>query len=208
MLTNKQKLLLDYINKRLSKDGVCPSFDEMRQHLGLKSKSGIHRLIQSLEERGFIKRLVNKARALEILKLPEELKQAAENVAEMISVPLLGRIAAGTPIEAIPQDGPHLDLPPSLLGAGDHYALEVNGDSMTDAGIHDGDHVIIRRQERAEQGEIVVALVEGQEVTLKRFYKEGSKIRLQAESPNHQDQTHPADNVQVQGKLVQLLRRY
>lgn len=233
MLTQKQKDLLMFIHDRLRSSGVPPSFDEMKDALDLKSKSGIHRLITALEERGFIRRLPHRARALEIVRLPEgtadaggvltsieggRSKQVQPALSEFpssvaidsrtVSVPVMGRIAAGVPISAI-QDHTHdIACPPDLLTSGEHYALEVRGDSMIDAGIHDGDIVIIRRSDTAENGDIVVALVREEEATLKRLRKNGPFVDLTAENPEFETRTFPAHEVKVQGRLVGLLRRY
>jgi len=234
MLTRKQKELLLLIRDRLAADGVPPSFDEMKVALGLKSKSGIHRLITGLEERGFIKRLPHRARALEIIRIPEgaEPKTAARKKTDMprdmrlpdmaaiaaaqsISLPLYGRIAAGTPIEALRDPNGSVEIPAGLLAtskgrsnAGEHYALEISGDSMMDAGILDGDRVIIRTCETAENGTIVVALIDDQEATLKYLKREGSQIALEPANKNYQTRRLPASRVKVQGKLVGLLRNY
>ncbi|MDV4167903.1 transcriptional repressor LexA [Rhodovulum sp. FJ3] len=230
MLTRKQIELLDFINKRLQKDGVPPSFDEMKEALDLRSKSGIHRLITALEERGFIRRLAHKARAIEIVKLPDALApkgfeprviegdapsapppagaQAIE-VVHAMELPVMGRIAAGTPIEAISEASHTVAVPGSMLsGQGKHYALEVKGDSMIEAGINDGDVVVIRETSAAENGEIVVALVEGYEATLKRFRRRGDMIALEAANPAYEDRVLPAGQVKVQGRLVGLIRSY
>ena len=232
MLTQKQKDLLMFINERLQDIGVPPSFDEMKDALSLKSKSGIHRLITALEERGFIRRLPHRARALEVLKLPGSEDSAAPahlSVVEgsaasrppeqlqpsmtvldsrTVSVPVMGRIAAGVPISAIQNHTHDIACPPDLLTNGEHYALEVRGDSMIDAGIHDGDTVIIRRSDTAENGDIVVALVEQEEATLKRLRKRGSAIALEAANPEFETRIFGPDQVDVQGRLVGLIRRY
>lgn len=245
MLTRKQQELLFFINERLNEGGVSPSFDEMKDALGLKSKSGIHRLITGLEERGFIRRLPHRARALEVLRLPEKpmpktkpvapapTTQAvaevsprfkpnvirgdfrnslpgrpASNDAEAVALPLYGRIAAGLPIEAMRDNSVTIDIPASMLAAGDHYALEVAGDSMVEAGIIDGDTVIIQRCETAENGTIVVALVDQQEVTLKRLRRKGNSIALEPANPNYETRVFGSDRVNVQGRLVGLIRRY
>lgn len=232
MLTQKQKDLLMFINERLQDTGVPPSFDEMKDALSLKSKSGIHRLITALEERGFIRRLPHRARALEVLKLPGSEDSAAPahlSVVEgsaasrppeqlqpsmtvldsrTVSVPVMGRIAAGVPISAIQNHTHDIACPPDLLTNGEHYALEVRGDSMIDAGIHDGDTVIIRRCDTAENGDIVVALVEQEEATLKRLRKRGSAIALEAANPEFETRIFGPDQVDVQGRLVGLIRRY
>jgi repressor LexA len=242
MLTRKQQELLLFINQRLSQGGVSPSFEEMKEALDLKSKSGIHRLISGLEERGFIRRLPHRARALEVVRLPEETavaqrRQAANpapadrnkfsptvirgdfkgsassaapaNGNEAVEVEMLGRIAAGTPIEALTGHKDSVAVPPSLLGSGgDHYALEVAGDSMIDAGIMDGDTVLIQKCNVAENGAIVVALVDQNEVTLKRLRKRGDSIALEPANKAYETRIFGPDRVQVQGKLVGLLRRY
>ena len=232
MLTRKQLELLDFIRQRVDADGVPPSFDEMKDALDLKSKSGIHRLITALEERGFIRRLAHRARALEILKLPEAMEKpgfqpkvitgdkpapaprrpaAAMEVAtvDAMDIPLMGRIAAGVPIEAISHVTHHIAVPGSLLsGHGSHYALEVKGDSMIEAGINDGDIVVIREQQTAENGDIVVALVEDAEATLKRFRRRGSMIALEAANPAYETRVFPDHMIKVQGKLVGLIRSY
>jgi repressor LexA len=232
MLTRKQIELLDFIRQRLDEDGVPPSFDEMKDALGLKSKSGIHRLITALEERGFIRRLAHRARALEILKLPEAMEKAgfkprvitgdkpapapkrpaaALDIASVdaMEIPMMGRIAAGVPIEAIAHVSHHVAVPGSLMsGKGAHYALEVKGDSMIEAGINDGDIVVIREQQTADNGDIVVALVEDAEATLKRFRRKGSMIALEAANPAYETRVFPDHMIKVQGKLVGLIRSY
>jgi len=216
MLTSKQRELLLFIDKRLGENGISPSFDEMREALDLKSKSGVHRLISALEERGFIRRLPNRARALEIVKLPEarptaevvQLRPVAPVAAnDTIELLLAGRIAAGTPIEAL-QGTETFPVPAALLGAGEHYALEVSGDSMVDEGILDGDFALIRRVDTAYDGEIVVALVNNEEATLKTFRREGNMIRLDPANRNYEAQRYRPDQVQIQGKLAGLIRRY
>ena len=216
MLTAKQRELLLFIDKRLGEDGISPSFDEMREALDLKSKSGVHRLISALEERGFIRRLPNRARALEVVKLPEarptaevvQLRPVAPAPAnDTIELLLAGRIAAGTPIEAL-QGTETFPVPAALLGAGEHYALEVSGDSMVDEGILDGDFALIRRADVARDGEIVVALVNNEEATLKTFRREGNMIRLDPANRNYEPQRYRPDQVQIQGKLAGLIRRY
>jgi repressor LexA len=216
MLTAKQRELLMFIDRRLGETGISPSFDEMREALDLKSKSGVHRLISALEERGFIRRLPNRARALEVMKLPEtrpptEVVQLRPAVAapanDTIELPLHGRIAAGTPIEAL-QGTETFPVPAALLGAGEHYALEVSGDSMVDEGILDGDFALIRRVDTARDGEIVVALVNNEEATLKTFRREGNMIRLDPANRNYEPQRYRPDQVQIQGKLAGLIRRY
>jgi repressor LexA len=232
MLTQKQKELLLFIHSRLQEEGVPPSFDEMKEALDLKSKSGIHRLITALEERGFIRRLAHRARALEVIKLPENSTEAprrgglsviegskqkttslnfapSQNIdSRTVSVPVMGRIAAGVPISAIQNHTHDIACPPDLLTSGEHFALEVKGDSMIDAGIHDGDIVVIRRCDSAENGDIVVALVEGEEATLKRLRKRGAAIALEAANPNYETRIFGPDQVAVQGRLVGLMRRY
>jgi repressor LexA len=232
MLTRKQLELLDFIRVRMEVDGVPPSFDEMKDALDLKSKSGIHRLITALEERGFIRRLAHRARALEILKLPEAMEKpgfkptvitgnkpdaaprrpaAALEIqpVDAMDIPLMGRIAAGVPIEAISHVSHHVAVPGSLLsGRGSHYALEVKGDSMIEAGINDGDIVVIREQQTADNGDIVVALVEDAEATLKRFRRRGAMIALEAANPAYETRVFPDHMVKVQGKLVGLIRSY
>lgn len=220
MLTRKQHELICFIQDRLADSGVSPSFEEMKDALDLKSKSGVHRLISALEERGYLRRLPNRARALEVLKTPErpEGKQAApratENVREIpapandvIEIPLHGRIAAGVPIEAF-EGSTSLPVPAALLGAGEHFALEVAGDSMVEAGILDGDYALIRRQDVARDGEIVVALIEDAEATLKYFRREGAMIRLDPANRAYDPQRYAPKQVRVQGKLAGILRRY
>jgi repressor LexA len=232
MLTRKQIELLDFIKSRLDRDGVPPSFDEMKDALDLRSKSGIHRLITALEERGFIRRLAHRARALEILKLPEAMEKpgfSAKFTPKVIKgdladqprgamtisavhameLPVMGRIAAGVPIEAISEVSHHISVPGSMLsGSGQHYALEVKGDSMIDAGINDGDIVVIREQNTAENGDIVVALVEDAEATLKRFRRRGGMIALEAANSAYETRVFPDHLVKVQGRLVGLIRSY
>jgi repressor LexA len=228
MLTKKQHELLMFIHERIKESGVSPSFDEMKEALGLASKSGIHRLITALEERGFLRRLPHRARALEVTKLPSQATAAAPpkgrapfkpqlveagsdapGVAnDTRDLPILGRIAAGTPIEAIQQERDRLPVPESLLGAGEHFVLEIQGDSMINAGILDGDFVVIRRTDSASSGEIVVALVNGEEATLKRLRKKGASIALEAANPAYETRIFGPDQVAVQGKLVGLIRRY
>ena len=238
MLTAKQYELLMFINQRLRETGIPPSFDEMKDALGLRSKSGIHRLITALEERGFIRRLPHRARALEIVRLPETLvprigqprpagggfrpeviegdrdRRARADAAEgadaprAVVVPVMGRIAAGVPIEAI-QDHTHdVTVPPEMLGSGEHFALEVRGDSMIEAGILDGDTVVIRRTDTAQNGDIVVALVDNEEATLKRLRRKGASIALEAANPAYETRIFGPDRVKIQGRLVGLLRRY
>ena len=215
MLTAKQRELLLFIDQRLKKDGISPSFDEMREALDLKSKSGVHRLISALEERGFIRRLPNRARALEVARLPETqsatvvpLRAAVPAPAnDTIDLPLHGRIAAGTPIEAL-QGTETFAVPAALLGPGEHYALEVSGDSMVDEGILDGDFALIRKVDTARDGEIVVALIDEEEATLKTFRREGSMIRLDPANRHYEPQRYDPDRVQIQGRLAGLIRRY
>ena len=235
MLTSKQKELLLFIHARMTETGVPPSFDEMKEALDLRSKSGIHRLITALTERGFIRRLPHRARAIEVIKLPENEPAMANKRggfqpsviegsgpprsslspppshiidARTVSVPVMGRIAAGTPISAIQNHTHDIACPPDLLTNGEHFALEVKGDSMIEAGIHDGDTVIIRRCDSAENGDIVVALVEKEEATLKRLRKKGSTIALEAANPEFKTRIFGPDQVDIQGRLVGLLRRY
>jgi len=227
MLTRKQLDLLKFINERLQKDGVPPSFDEMKEALDLRSKSGIHRLITALEERGFIRRLAHRARAIEIIKLPDSMggsgftpevvqggrvdppRDALPVEVDAMELPVMGRIAAGTPIEAIQEVSHTVAVPGSMLSnSGKHFALEVKGDSMIDAGINSGDVVVIREQITADNGDIVVALVEDQEATLKRFRKHGSSIALEAANPAYETRVYRDDQVRVQGKLVGLVRTY
>jgi repressor LexA len=236
MLTKKQYELLLYIDRHLKQTGFSPSFEEMKEALSLKSKSGIHRLISALEERGFLGRRHHRARALEVLKLPENIASRetpaeeagptfsptvirgdftpkipgvrAANDATAIQLPLYGRIAAGLPIEALRDPTSYVDMPVHLLGNGEHYALEVAGDSMVEAGILDGDTVIIRKSEAAETGQIVVALVDDAEVTLKRLRRRGNSIALEPCNVRHETRIFPADRVKVQGRLVALLRQY
>ena len=216
MLTAKQRELLLFIDDRLKRDGISPSFDEMREALELKSKSGVHRLISALEERGFIRRLPNRARALEVMKLPETqqsakvvpLRPAAPAPAnDTIDLPLHGRIAAGTPIEAL-QGTETFAVPAALLGPGEHYALEGSGDSMVDEGILDGDFALIRKVDTARDGEIVVALIDNEEATLKTFRREGSMVRLDPANRNYEPQRYEPRRVQIQGRLAGLIRRY
>jgi repressor LexA len=230
MLTRKQLDLLEFIDRRLSRDGVPPSFDEMKEALDLRSKSGIHRLITALEERGFIRRLPHRARALEIVKMPDALVEksgrASLRVIEgdrpastprgampvesggALELPLMGRIAAGVPISAISQVSRHVAVPQTMLAPGEHYALEVKGDSMRDAGINDGDVVVIRETTTATTGDIVVALVDDAEATLKRFRRQGGMIALEAANPAYETRLLPEERVKVQGRLVGLIRTY
>lgn len=213
MLTRKQNELLHFINDRLNETGVSPSFEEMKEALALKSKSGVHRLIGALEERQFLKRLPNRARALEVMRLPDAMQPGARAAKlpvpanDVIEIPLAGRIAAGQPIEAI-EDRAMLQVPAMLLGQGDHYALEVSGDSMVEAGIFDGDYALIRRCEDARDGDIVVALIDEQEATLKYLHRDGGKVRLDPANRAYEPQVYPSRRVRVQGKLAGLLRRY
>ncbi|HJT07081.1 MAG TPA: transcriptional repressor LexA [Stellaceae bacterium] len=240
MLTRKQYELLVFINRRLSDGGVSPSFEEMKEALGLKSKSGIHRLISGLEERGFIRRLPHRARALEVVRLPEDTAVAGmrgraagersrfsptvirgdfkaalpgtstsiSSDGEAVQLPLYGRIAAGTPIEALRDQSNTIGVPAGLVGSGEHYALEVAGDSMIDAGILDGDTVLIQRSETAENGQIVVALIDNNEVTLKRLRRRGDSIALEPANKDYETRIFGPDRVKVQGRLVGLMRRY
>ena len=239
MLTRKQHELLLFIQQHLSRHGVSPSFDEMKDALALKSKSGIHRLITGLEERGFIRRLPHRARALEVLRLPENAEQgtgpAAASAApgvgfapkviqggfggalpgasvaqesEALQLPLYGRIAAGTAIEALRDEDNFIDVPAAILGKGEHYALEVDGDSMIEAGILDGDTVVIQRTDTAENGSIVVALIDGREVTLKRLRRKTGAIALEPANQHYETRLFPPERVKIQGRLVGLLRRY
>jgi repressor LexA len=240
MLTKKQHELLLFINRRLGDSGICPSFDEMKEALGLKSKSGVHRLITGLEERGFIRRLAHRARALEVARLPENMATTASSAAkepaaprpafapnvirgdfggalpgaavaqpaETTRLPLYGKIAAGTPIEALRDNSQNIDVPASLLGRGEHYALQVEGDSMINAGILDGDTVVIERCETAENGAIVVALIDNNEVTLKRLRRKGDSIALEPANSTYETRIFGPDRVKLQGRLAGLLRRY
>lgn len=225
MLTRKQQELLLLINKRLEEDGISPSFDEMKDALGLKSKSGIHRLIKALEERGFIRRLPNRARALEVLKLPDAVvgqpvgarvieadfsrgRPTAAPSSNEVEIPMHGKIAAGTPIEAIENANSYVSIPPNLLGLGDHYALEVSGDSMVDLGILDGDTVIIQKCDTARPGEVIVALVDGEEATLKTLRRDGVNILLEPANRQYDTQVLDPSQVRVQGRLAGLLRQY
>ncbi|MCB5198252.1 transcriptional repressor LexA [Loktanella sp. TSTF-M6] len=228
MLTKKQLDLLEFIHKRVQRDGVPPSFDEMKEALDLRSKSGIHRLITALEERGFIRRLAHRARALEIVKLPDSMmdkpgftprvidgdrpdsRPSRDRDVSIAAVELnvMGRIAAGVPIAAISEVSHSVAVPQSMLGKGEHYALEVRGDSMIEAGINDGDVVVIRETSTADNGDIVVALVEDQEATLKRFRRTGSTIALEAANPAYETRRFRDDQVKVQGRLVGLIRTY
>ena len=233
MLTRKQHELLRFIHDRLREDGVPPSFDEMKEALDLRSKSGIHRLIMALEERGFIRRLPNRARAIEVVRMPEQALPAptprgkfnpsviegnlgkvrakiapSEEANQNVAIPVMGRIAAGTPISAIQSRSHTISLPPDLLSTGEHYALEVRGDSMIEAGILDGDTVVIRKQENADNGDIIVALIDDEEATLKRLRRKGSSIALEAANPAYETRVLGPDRVRIQGKLVSLVRKY
>jgi repressor LexA len=243
MLTRKQRELLQFIQERLADTGISPSFDEMKDALGLKSKSGVHRLITGLEERGFIRRLPHRARALEVTRLSDDQVNRIEpqagragssegarrgfsanvihgdftpsipgamvaNAAETVQLPLYGKIAAGTPIEALRDSSNAVDIPASMLGRGEHYALTVEGDSMIEAGIHDGDTVLIERSENAENGTIIVALIDSNEVTLKRLRRKGDSIALEPANQAHKTRIFGPDRVKIQGKLVGLMRRY
>jgi len=233
MLTRKQSELLRFIHERLKEAGVPPSFDEMKDALDLKSKSGIHRLILALEERGFIRRLPNRARALEVLKLPDASTPDArpgrqrfapsviegslgkvrpvageDDIIRSVSVPVMGRIAAGTPISAIQSRSHTISVSPEFLSHGEHFALEVRGDSMVEAGIFDGDTVLIRKQETADTGDIVVALIDDEEATLKRLRRRGASVALEAANPAYETRIFGPDRVRIQGRLVSLIRRY
>jgi len=239
MLTRKQRELLKFIQERLGESGISPSFDEMKEALGLKSKSGVHRLITGLEERGFIRRLPHRARALDVVRLPEDQtakaqaarpagddRRAGLNVirgdftpslpgavvaaqaSSAIQLPLYGKIAAGTPIEALRDNSNSIDVPATLVGRGEHYALMVDGDSMVDAGIQDGDTVVIERCETADNGTIVVALIDNNEVTLKRLRRKGDSIALEPANQAHKTRIFGPDRVRIQGRLVGLMRRY
>ncbi len=239
MLTRKQQELLLFIHERMRESGIPPSFDEMKDALDLASKSGIHRLITALEERGFIRRLPNRARALEVIRLPENVgvqsvgqrrfspsviegdlgKRSAEvarvvpsanddDATRSVTIPMMGRIAAGVPISAIQHQSHTIACPPDLIGQGDHFALEVKGDSMIEAGILDGDTVVIRRADSCSSGDIIVALVDDEEATLKRFRRKGASIALEAANPAYETRIFGPDRIRVQGKLVGLIRRY
>ena len=220
MLTQKQKDLLMFIHQRISEKGVSPSFEEMKEALNLKSKSGIHRLITALEERGFIKRLAHRARALEIVKLPDSVVpdggtdivsalQGGHTQNVGTSVPLMGRIAAGVPISAIQEKSHSIVVPPEMVAKGEHFALEVKGDSMINAGILDGDTVIIQKTGSAENGDIVVAyIVEEEEATLKKLRRKGNRIALEAANPDYETRIYGPDQVVVQGRLIGLMRSY
>lgn len=228
MLTKKQRELLIFIHERMSQGDIAPSFEEMKEALGLKSKSGIHRLISALVERGYLERLPHRARALEVRKLPEgyspatsdhtrvsqqheEMQSLIENtamIANMSSIPLYGRIAAGTPIEAIRDEGQTVDIPPHMLGHGEHYALEVDGDSMIKAGINDHDIVVIKRTEQAHDGQIIVALVDDSEVTLKTLKRQNGKVILVPENDDYEERVLDPERVKIQGILASLYRSY
>jgi repressor LexA len=238
MLTKKQHQLLVFIRDRVARDGVAPSFDEMKEALQLQSKSGIHRLIMALEERGFLRRLPHRARALEVIKVPDNIAaeqtpqrpsvgftpnvitgnfsgampgasvKAVAASQESIELPLYGKIAAGTPIEALRNPTEHVGVPGAFLGTGEHYALTIDGDSMIDAGIFDGDTVVIKRCDNAESGAIVVALVDNEEATLKRLRRKGETIALEPANKAYETRIFGPDRVRVQGRLVGLLRRY
>jgi repressor LexA len=219
MLTIKQRELLNFLQDYEHEHQASPSFDEMRQAIGLASKSGIHRLISGLEERGFIRRLANRARAIEIIrnentaletnpKTDTNIIHAPFRTSSQIELPMLGRIAAGTPIEAISDPSSFLSIPSSMIESGEHYALEIVGDSMIDAGIHDGDTVIIRKTEQALNGDIVVALVDGHEATLKKFKRETGRVALEAANPQYETRYFTNNQVQIQGKLSGLIRKY
>ena len=234
MLTRKQLELLMFIHERVKEAGIPPSFDEMKDALDLRSKSGIHRLIKALEERGFIRRLPNRARAIEVVRLPETVQQAIPGVRsrgfspsviegnlgrprpvaegansnEPVLVPVMGRIAAGTPVEAIQTHSHTIGVPPDMLSAGEHFALEIRGDSMIEAGIFEGDTVLIRKTDSAESGEIVVALIDREEATLKRLRRKGASIALEAANPAYETRIFGPDRIEIQGRLVGLIRRY
>jgi repressor LexA len=236
MLTRKQLELLLFINERLKESGIPPSFDEMKDALDLRSKSGIHRLITALEERGFIRRLPNRARALEVIRLPEAVSPSLANLRQRgfrpnviegrlgkgpapqvrpdeaandaMPIPVMGRIAAGVPASAIQNHSHSISVPPEMLGGGEHFALEVQGDSMIDAGIFNGDTIIVKRQDTANSGDIVVALVDNEEATLKRLRRKGASIALEAANPAFETRIFGPDRVQIQGRLTGLLRKY
>ncbi|MDA7766680.1 transcriptional repressor LexA [Alphaproteobacteria bacterium] len=213
MLTRKQSELWTYLSDHMQQHDVPPSFDEMRDALGLASKSGVHRLVSGLEERGYIRRLANRARAIEILKPVTAaaggvFTRAVETASNLVSLPLLGRIAAGTPIEALSDPTNHLEIPASMVGSGEHFALEIVGDSMVGAGILDGDTVVIQRAETARHGEIVVALINQQEATLKTLLKEPGRVGLEAANPRYETRYFSTGEVEVQGKLAGLIRNY
>ena len=226
MLTRKQFELLNFINTHLRENGISPSFDEMKDALQLKSKSGVHRLVTALEERGFIRRLPHRARALEVLKLPDVVAASSSGKAftpsliqggqpsqppssnDVVSMPLYGRIAAGTPIEALRDPDNHIDVPASMLDSGEHFALEVAGDSMEDAGILDGDTAILRRCDTAENGAIVVALIDEEEATLKRLRRKGNSVALEPANQAYETRIFPPNRVRIQGRLIALMRNY
>jgi repressor LexA len=233
MLTKKQLELLRFIHERLKEAGVPPSFDEMKDALDLRSKSGIHRLITALEERGFIRRLANRARAIEVIKLPDSVAHGMSAIRSRgftpsviegnlgrvrtaseddgghpVAVPVMGRIAAGTPIEALQIRTHVINMPPDVLSTGEHFALEIRGDSMIDAGILDGDTVLIKKTDAADTGDIVVALIDREEATLKRFRRRGASIALEPANANYEVRILPPNRVEIQGKLVGLFRRY
>ncbi|PZQ83646.1 MAG: repressor LexA [Ancylobacter novellus] len=230
MLTRKQHELLLFIDERLKRDGVPPSFEEMKEALDLRSKSGIHRLITALEERGFIRRLPNRARALEVLRLPEDAQptrargfspsviegspsrlarpQVEDDTRHTVSIPLVGRIAAGSPISAIQSRDNTISMPPEMVSGGEHFALEVRGDSMIEAGIFDGDLALIRKGDTANNGDIVVALIDDEDATLKRLRRKGASIALEAANPAYETRIFGPDRVRIQGRLVGLFRRY
>ena len=232
MLTTKQKDLLVFINARLQETGVPPSFEEMKDALDLQSKSGVHRLIMALEERGFIRRLPHRARAIEVIRLPDAMAEGAQRrpgfnpsviegsprraagaapasfAGRGNSIPLMGRIAAGVPISAIQNHTQDIPVPPDLMGSGEHFALEVKGNSMIEAGINEGDIIMVRRCDTAENGDIVVALVDKEEATLKRLRKKGASIALEAANPNYETRIFGPDQVDIQGRLVGLIRKF
>ncbi len=235
MLTRKQHELLMFIHERMKESGIPPSFDEMKEALDLKSKSGIHRLITALEERGFIRRLPNRARALEVIRLPDSMNPSlggrrarfepsviegdlgraparnsmpGDDQSASVAVPVMGRIAAGVPVEAIQHHSHTIHVPPEMVATGEHFALEVRGDSMIDAGIFEGDTVLIKKQEAANNGDIVVALVDDEEATLKRLRRKGNSIALEAANPTYETRIFGPDQVRVQGRLVGLIRKY
>ncbi len=229
MLTRKQHELLMFIHERLRESGIPPSFDEMKDALDLRSKSGIHRLIKALEERGFIRRLPNRARALEVIRMPESTtpslaaappRRAFESnmfdrgrgrpadARDAVAIPMMGRIAAGSPISAIQTNSHSIAVPPEMLGGGEHFALEIRGDSMVEAGILDGDTVVIKRGDSADTGDIVVALIDDEEATLKRLRRKGASVALEAANPAYETRIFGPDRVRIQGRLVGLIRRY
>ncbi|MBM3567953.1 MAG: transcriptional repressor LexA [Alphaproteobacteria bacterium] len=212
MLTKKQHELLTFISQRLATTHVSPSFDEMKEALNLKSKSGIHRLIMALEERGFIRRLPHRARALAVIKNPDASlppgARGVESADKVVQLPLYGRIAAGTPIEALSDRSTMLEMPASILGKGEHFCLEVQGDSMVEAGIHDGDTVLLEKTDAADTGSIVCALIDDQEATLKRLRRKGNSVALEAANPSYETRIFNPERVKIQGRLVGLFRRY